>query len=60
MMTKKFFEHRKHDTIPGQKPLVIHIASVASDIRNPFTSAFYQATKTANKVFANFTYYPRS
>ena len=59
MMTKKFLEEvkaRRHD----KQAYIIHIASVVSDIRNPLTSALYQATKTANKIFANCTYYPSS
>jgi len=60
MMTKKFLEHLKAHPNPTHRPLIIHIASCVSDIRNPFTSAFYQATKTSNKIFAHTTYYPQS
>ena len=59
MMTKKFISEIKAHRRDKQS-YIIHIASVVSDIRNPLTSAFYQATKTANKVFANYTYYPSS
>lgn len=59
MMTKKFLEEVKAHR-PDKQTFIIHIASVVSDIRNPLTSALYQATKTANKIFANYIYYPSS
>ena len=57
MMTKHFItEVKKHRQ--NKQSYIIYLSSVVGDIRNPFTTAFYQASKVQNKIFGRLVYYP--
>ncbi|TNV77070.1 hypothetical protein FGO68_gene16932 [Halteria grandinella] len=59
MCTKHFISEVKKYR-EGKQSYIIYISSIVADLRNPFSTAFYQASKLSNKVFAHTTYYPRS
>jgi NAD(P)-dependent dehydrogenase (short-subunit alcohol dehydrogenase family) len=59
MCTKHYISEVKRYRQDKQS-YIIYTASIVSDIRNPMSSAFYQASKVANLIFARNTYYPRS
>lgn len=58
MMTKHFISYAKKQNLP--QSYIVYLSSIVADIRNPFTTTFYQASKLSNKVFARLVYYPTS
>lgn len=60
MMTKHFIAECKLHREFYHRSYIIYLSSVVADIRNPFTTAFYQSSKLQNKIFAKLVYYPKS